>query len=159
MRLGLGARLDLGAGLTLTPRAGAFAGALTHESHSAEGPVFRAAMPEVVQRYGGWRMGLDLSSDWREGPGELSLRPSLKLGAARVWTDSPAFALRQSDRLGIVSTTSRARLPGAPGTVLGLGAGLDAVGAHGLRLGVRYGGLVMDGKLFHAAFARAKIAF
>ena len=159
MRLGLGARLDLGAGLTLTPRAGAFAGELTHESHSAEGPVFRAAMPEVVQRYGGWRMGLDLSSDWRAGPGELSLRPSLKLGAARVWTDSPAFALRQSDRLGIVSTTSRARLPGAPGTVIGLGAGLDAVGAHGLRLGVRYGGLVMDGKLFHAAFARAKIAF
>ncbi len=159
MRLGLGARLDLGAGLALTPRAGAFAGALTHESHSAEGPVFRAAMPEVVQRYGGWRMGLDLSSDWREGPGELSLRPSLKLGAARVWTDSPAFALRQSDRLGIISTTSRARLPGAPGTVLGLGAGLDAVGAHGLRLGVRYGGLVMDGKLFHAAFAKAKIAF
>ena len=159
LRLGLGARLDFGAGLTLTPRAGAFAGELTHESHSAEGPVFRAAMPEVVQRYGGWRLGLDLSSDWRAGPGELSLRPSLKLGAARVWTDSPAFALRQSDRLGIVSTTSRARLPGAPGTVLGLGAGLDAAGAHGLRLGVRYGGLVMDGKLVHAAFARARLAF
>lgn len=158
-KLGLGARLDLGAGLTLTPRAGAFAGELTHESHSAEGPVFRAAMPEVVQRYGGWRMGLDLASDWQDGPGDLKLRPSLKLGAARVWTDSPEFALGQSDRLGIVSTASRARLPGAPGTVLGLGTGIDATGSHGLSLGLRYGGLVLDGKLVHAAFARAKLSF
>ena len=158
-KLGLGARLDLGAGLILTPRAGAFAGEVTHESHSAEGPVFRAAMPEVVQRYGGWRMGLDLASDWQDGPGELKLRPSLKLGAARVWTDSPEFALGQSDRLGIVSTASRARLPGAPGTVLGLGAGVDATGPHGLSLGLRYGGLALDGKLVHAAFARAKLSF
>ncbi len=159
VKLGLGARLDLGAGLTLTPLAGAFAGELRHESHTAEGPVFRAAMPEVVQRYGGWRMGLDLASDWQDGPGDLKLRPSLKLGAARIWTDSPEFALRQSDRLGIVSTASRARLPGAPGTVLGLGTGLDAVGPHGLSLGLRYGGLAMDGKLVHAAFARAKLSF
>ena len=159
MQMGLGARLELGAGLTVTPRAGAFAGEMKHEAHRADGPVFHAAMPDVVQRYGGWKMGLGLSSDWRDGPGDLKLRPSLKLSAARVWTDSPEFTLRQSDRLGIVSTTSRARLAGAPGTVLGLGTGLDGVGANGLEWGVRYGGLVMDGKFVHAAFARAKISF
>ena len=159
LRLGLGARFDLGAGLAVTPQAGAFAGEVKHEDHTAQGPVFRAAIPDVVQRYGGWRMGLGLSSDWQDGPGDLKLRPSLKISAARVWTDSPEFALRQSDRLGILSSTSRARLPGAPGTVLGLATGLDAAGPHGFSMGVRYGGLVMDGKLVHAAFGRAKISF
>ena len=155
----LGARFDLGAGLALTPLAGAFAGAVKHGAHRAEGPVFDAAMPEVVQRYGGWRIGLGLASEWRDGPGNLKLRPSLKLSAARVWTDSPEFTLRQSDRLGILSTATRARLPAAPGTVLGVATGLDTVAADGVRLGVGYGGLAMDGKLVHAAFARAKITF
>ena len=132
---------------------------MKHGAHRAEGPVFDAAMPEVVQRYGGWRIGLGLASEWRNGPGNLKLRPSLKLSAARVWTDSPEFTLRQSDRLGILSTATRARLPAAPGTVLGVATGLDTIAADGVRLGVGYGGLAMDGKLVHAAFARAKITF
>ena len=159
LQLGLGARLDLGAVLTVTPSAGGFAGEVKHEAHTAEGPVFNAAMPDVVQRYGGWRVGLNLASEWQDGPGDVKLRPSLKLSAARVWTDSPDFTLRQSDRLGFLSTASRARLPNAPGTVLGLATGLDTTVGDGIGLGIGYGGLVLDGEFVHAAFAKAKLSF
>ena len=56
-------------------------------------------------------------------------------------TDRSEITLEAID-LGIVSTIGRARLPGLPGTVLGL-----------------YGGLAMGGKPVHAAFARAKLSF
>ncbi len=159
LRLSLGARLDLGGGMTLVPQAEAFAGELERESHMAEGAVFRAAMPGLTQRYRGVKAGLGFASGWREAGGEVKLRPTLNLSAMRVRTGSESFEMKQSDRLGILSTGSRARLADAPETAFGLGAGLEAAGPGGLRMGFGYAGLVVDGELHHAAAASLHLPF
>ena len=159
LRLRLGARLALGGGVTLTPQAEAFAGELEHGGHMADGAVFRAAMPGVTQRYSGVKAGLGLASGWRETGGGVKLRPALNLSAMRTRTASGSFEMKQSDRLGILSTSSRARLADGPATVLGLGAGLEAAGPGGLQLGFGYAGLVVDGEVVHAAAARLRLPF
>ena len=159
VRLSLGARLGLGGGAVLVPQADAFAGEVERGGHTAEGALFRAAMPAMTQRYSGVRAGLGFASDWQEAGRGLKLRPKLNLSAMRVQAESESFELRQSDRLGFLSTSSRARLAGGPETVFGLGAGLEAAGPGGLHLGLGYAGLVMDGKLTHAAAARLRLPF
>ena len=158
VRLGAGAHIDLGS-VTVTPQVGAFAGSLEHEGHTAEGGVFRAAMPGLTQRYSGVKAGLGFASDWQEGPEGLKLRPTLKLTAMQVRTDSPEYELKQSDRLGILSTSSRARLPDAPETVFGFGAGLEATGVGGMRMRFGYAGAIMDGKVVHAVGGVMKYEF
>ena len=159
VRLSLGARLGLGGGMVLIPQADAFAGEIERGSHTAEGAEFRAAMPGMTQRYSGVRAGLGFASDWQEAGHGLKLRPKLNLSAMRVQADSKGFELRQSHRLGVLSTSSRARLAGGPETVFGLGAGLEAAGPGGLQLGFGYAGLMVDGKLTHAAAARLRLPF
>ena len=116
-------------------------------------------MPGMTQRYSGVRAGLGFASGWQEAGRGLKLRPKLNLSAMRVQAASESFELRQSHRLGFLSTSSRARLAGGPETVFGLGAGLEAAGPGGLQLGLGYAGLVMDGKLTHAAAARLRLPF
>ena len=158
VRLGIGGRIDLG-GVTVTPQAAAFTGTVEREGHVAEGGVFRATMPGLTQRYTGVKAGLGLVSDWQEGPAGLKLRPSLNLSAMQVNAESPEYELRQSDRLGIMSTTSRARLADGPGTVLGMGAGLEATGMGGVRMRFGYAAAVMDGEVVHAAGVGLKMRF
>ena len=158
VRLGVGARLDLG-GVTVTPQAAAFTGAVEREGHTAEGGVFRASMPGLTQRYSGVKAGLGMVSDWQQGPAGLKLRPSLNLSAMQVRAESPEYELRQSDRLGIVSTTSRAHLPDASGTVLGMGAGLEAASVGGVRMRFGYAAGVMDGEVVHAVGFGLKTQF
>ena len=159
VRFSLGARLGLGGGAVLVPQADAFAGEVERGGHTAEGALFRAAMPAMTQRYSGVRAGLGFASGWQEAGHGLKLRPKLNFSAARVQAESESFKLEQSHRLGFLSTSSRARLAGGPETVFGLGAGLEAAGPGGLRLGLGYAGLVMDGKLTHAAAARLRLPF
>ena len=159
VRLGAGARIDLGGGVTAVPQAGAFAGSVEREGHTSEGGVFRASMPSLTQRYSGVQAALGLASDWQEGPAGMKLRPSLNLTAMHVQAESPAYELRQSDRLGIMSTTSRARLPDASGTMYGLGAGLEATGAGGMRMRFGYAGAIVDGDVVHAVGAGLQMKF
>ena len=159
VRLSLGARLGLGGGMVLVPQADAFAGEIERGSHTAEGAEFRAAMPGMTQRYSGVRAGLGFASGWQEAGRGLKLRPKLNLSAMRVQADSKGFDLEQSNRAGLISTSSRARLRGGPATVFGLGSGLEAAGPGGLQLGFGYAGLVVDGKLTHAAAARLRLPF
>ena len=159
VRFSLGARLGLGGGMVLIPQADAFVGEIERGSHTAEGAEFRAAMPGMTQRYSGVRAGLGFASGWQEAGHGLKLRPKLNLSAMRVQADSKGFELEQSNRAGLISTSSRARLAGGPATVFGLGAGLEAAGPGGLQLGFGYAGLVVDGKLTHAAAARLRLPF
>ena len=159
LRFGLGAQLALGGGVTMTPRLDLFAGRLAQEAHDAEGAVLNAAMPAQTQRYRGWKAGLGFAADWRDGPQELKLRPTLNLSAMGVETASDAFTLRQSDRLGLVSTSSRARLGGAPEMAFGLGAGLEAARSETLSVRVGYSAMLYDGDVHHAAVAGMKLNF
>ena len=99
------------------------------------------------------------SGGWQEGPEGLRVRPSLKLTAMQVRSDSPEYEVRQSDRMGILSTTSRARLPDAPETVFGLGAGFEATGSGGLRMRFGYAGAILDGKFIHAVGGGLQMKF
>ncbi len=159
LRLGAGFRVALGGGVTLTPSAELFAGEIEQAGYRAAGPVFRAAMPEVTQRYRGWKAGLALASDWREGPQGLKLRPALKLTAMRARASSGSFMLEQSDSLGLVTTSNRARLAGAPRTAIGLGAGLEATDGEGFSVRFGYAGAIIDGEQNHALVAGLKLRF
>ena len=160
LRLGAGARLALGGGVSLAPKAEVFAGRLERGSYRAKGAAFRADMPDVEQGYRGWKAGLGLASSWRDGPRGMKLRPALNLSALRTQSRSDSFALKQSDRLGIVETSVRARMAGAPETLLGLAAGVEAAGPGGLRLNFGYAALRSSGGgIDHALAAGLKLRF
>ena len=160
LRLGAGARLALGGGVWLAPKAEVFAGRLERGAQRAEGAAFRADMPDVEQDYRGWKAGLGLASGWRDGPRGVKLRPALNLSALRTESRSDSFALKQSDRLGIVETSVRARMADAPKTVLGLAAGVEAAGPGGLRLNFGYAALKSSGGgIDHALAAGLKLRF
>ena len=160
LRLGAGARLALGGGVSLAPKAEVFAGRLERGAQRAEGAAFRADMPDVEQDYRGWKAGLGLASGWRDGPRGVKLRPALNLSALRTESRSDSFALKQSDRLGIVETSVRARMADAPETVLGLAAGVEAAGPGGLRLNFGYAALKSSGGgIDHALAAGLNLRF
>ncbi len=159
LRLGAGVDVALGRGLTLTPSAEFFAGELRQDGYRADGLVFHAAIPGVMQRYHGWKAGLALASGWRDGPQNLKLRPSLKLTAMRAQTSSDSFTVKQSDRLGVVTTSSQAHLADAPQTVLAIGAGLEAADDDGFSFRLGYVGVVADGKPQHALVGGLKLRF
>ena len=144
LRLGVGARLPMGGGISLTPKAEIFTGRLEQGAHRAEGAVFRADMPEVAQGYRGWKVGLGLASGWQNAWG-MKLRPVLNLSALRTESRSDSFELKQSDRGGIVETSVRARMDDAPKTVLGLAASVEALARGGLRLNFGYAAIGSPG--------------
>ena len=158
IRAGAGVRVDLGGGFALIPQTEVFAGEVQHKGHMAEGALFRASIPGVTQRYSGVKTGLGFASGWQEGPKGLKLRPSLKLTAMHTRTESPDFDMRQSDRLGVLSTTSRGRFQDAPETVFGFGGSLDAE-SGGVRMRLGYGGVIMDGKVDHVVAVGLKTSF
>ena len=160
LRLGAGARLALGGGASLAPKAEVFAGRLERGAQRAEGAAFRADVPETAQGYRGWKAGLGLASGWRDGPRGMKLRPALNLSALRTESRWGSFTLKQSDRLGIVETSVRARLADAPQTVLGLTAGVEAEGRGGLRMNFGYAAIRSPGGgIDHALAAGLNLRF
>ena len=152
LRLGVGGRLALaGGGLSLAPKAEVFTGRLERDAYRAEGAAFRTDMPDVVQRYRGWKASLGLASDWRDAPQGMKLGWALNLSAMRAESASDSFVLKQSDRQGIVETSVRARMGEAPKTVLGLAFGVKAASRDALQLSFGYAAMARsDGVVDHA---------
>ena len=155
-----GMRLDLG-GLRATPSVALFAGSLRQDAYTARGAAVSAQVPGISQRYAGWRAKLDLApSGWLDGPGALHWRPSLHLGTTRTHTSGPTgLDVRQSDREGVLSFTSRATVKALPRTVHGIGASLVAARSDAWNFRIGYAGMVVDGEPVHAAVARVMIRF
>ena len=155
-----GVRLDLG-GLRATPSVALFSGSLRQDAWTAHGAALRAEVPGVSQRYRGWKARLGLApSSWLKGPGSLRWRPGAHLGTTRTRTRGPAWlAVAQSDRVGVLSFTSRARVRGLPRTVHHFGAGLIAKRSDTWRFQAGYAGMVVDGEPVHAAVAGLKVHF
>ena len=160
LRLGAGGRLALGGGFSLVPKAEVFTGQLERDAHRADGSAFRADMPEVTQRYRGWKADLGLASGWQDLPRDMKLRPMLNLSALRTESRSDSFALTQSDRHGIVETSVRARMVDPPRTVLGLAAGIEGAGRGGLHLSIGYAAMLAPScSVDHALAASLKVRF
>ena len=158
-----GARLGLG-GVRVTPSLSLFSGSVRQGAYTAQGAALRAEVPDVSQRYHGWKAGLDLApSRWLGGPGGLRAlrwRPGLHLGTTRTSTRGPSgLDVRQSDKAGVLSFTSRARVQGMPRTVHSIGASLTAMRSDAWRLRMGYAGMVVDGEPVHAAVAAFKVRF
>ena len=107
------------------------------------------------------RLGL-APAGWLEGPGALRWRPGAHLGTTRTRTRTrgPAWlAVAQSDRAGVLSFTSRARVRGLPRTVHHFGAGLVAKGSDTWSFQAGYAGMEVDGETIHAAVAGLEVRF
>ena len=155
-----GVRLELG-GLRATPSVALFSGSLRQGAYTAHGGALRAEVPGISQRYRGWKARLDLApSGWREGPGALRWQPGAHLSATRTRTRGPAWLdVPQSDRAGVLSFASRARVAGLPRTVHGFGASLAVKRSDTWRFRAGYAGMVVDGEPVHAVVAGLKVRF
>ena len=81
---GVGARFDLGA-LLVRPSVTLFSGQFERSAHTARGLAFHASVPDISQRYSGWKTGLRLSSsNWLDGTDRLRWRPAVNLSAMRT---------------------------------------------------------------------------
>ena len=155
-----GARLALG-GMRATPSMSMYSGQVDQGAYTAQGAALRAEVPGLSQRYRGWKAGLELApSRWLGRAGALRWRPTLHVSTMRTRTaDTGVFDLRQSDRAGVLSFTSRARARGMPGTVHALGASVTAMRSEGWRLRLGYAGMQVDGEPVHAVGARLQVRF
>ena len=155
-----GARLALG-GIRATPSVSWYSGQVDQSAYTAQGAALRAEVPGLSQRYRGWKAGLELApSRWLGRTGALRWRPELHVSTMRTRTaDTGVFDLRQSDRSGVLSFTSRARARGLPGTVHALGASVTAMRSEGWRLRLGYAGMEVDGEPVHAVGARLQVRF
>ena len=155
-----GLRLDLGR-VRATPSVSLFSGSLRQGAYTARGAAVSAEVPEISQRYSGWRARLALApSGWLDGPGALNWRPSLHLGTTHTRTSgSGSFQVRQSDHEGVLSFASRAAVKGLPRTVHGIGASVVAARSEAWNFRMGYAGMVVDGRPVHAAVARLMIRF
>ena len=104
---------------------------------------------------------LDLAPPgWRDGPGALRWRPGAHLSTPRTRTRVPAWLdVRQSDRGGVLSFTSRARVQALPWTVHAFGASLTAKRSDRLRFRAGYAGMMVDGEPVHGAVAGLSMRF
>ena len=155
-----GVRLDLG-GLRATPALTLFSGSLRQGGYTARGAALLAEAPGFSQRYQGWKARLDLApSGWRDGPGALRWRPGAHLSTTRTRTRGPAWLdVRQSDRGGVLSFTSRARVQELPRTVHAFGASLTAKRSDRLRFRAGYAGMMVEGEPVHGAVAGLSVRF
>ena len=160
VHLGAGARLTW-RGVQVVPSLSAHAGVLHHDAYTAHGSVFRAEVPGFSQRYHGWKSELRLSpKGWLRGPGSLRWRPALHLYSQRTQTTAPSsLEVVQRDRAGVLSLTSRARTPGLPRTIHGLGATVDAVRSENWRLRLGVAGMRADGESDQTVLARLHVRF
>ena len=156
---GVGARFDLG-GLRLQPSATLFSGTVDRAAYRARGAAFRAAVPEIAQRYHGWKTEVRLSpADWLRGTSMLRWRPALDLNAMRTHGDAATFTLRQSARKGLLNFSSVVRTEALPRTVLAVGVSVDAMASEQWRIRVGYAGMLVDGKPEHGVGAGLQIRF
>ena len=156
---GVGARFDLG-GLRLQPSATLFSGTVDRAAYRARGAAFRAAVPEIAQRYHGWKAEMRLSpADWLRGTSTVRWRPALDLNAMRTHGDAATFTLRQSARKGLLNFSSVVRTEAMPRTVLAVGVSVDAMVSEQWRLRVGYAGMLVDGKPEHGVGAGLQIHF
>ena len=155
-----GAKLEFG-GVRVAPSASLFGGSLEQASHSAEGPVMRADVPEISQRYSGWKLGMNLtSSDWLKNSGNLSWRPSLHFSTMQTNTSGPSsLSVMQSDRAGALSFANQADVRGMPGVVHALGVNTIIKQSKNSRFNVGYFGTEVDGERDHAVLARYQFRF
>ena len=158
---GAGARFDV-ARVQVQPLVTVFSGQFKREAHTAQGSAFRAAVPELSQRYAGWSAGMRLSSsDWLGlgKTGTLRWRPTVNLSAMRTFTHASAFTLKQSATNGGLGFTSTAHADAMPRTVLAFGVSTDAIAAKNWRLRVGYTGMLVDGKPGHGVAAGVQFRF
>ena len=155
-----GAKLEFG-GVRVAPSVSLFGGSLEQASHSAEGPVMRADVPEISQRYSGWKLGMNLtSSDWLKNSGNLSWRPSLHFSTMRTNTSGPSsLSVMQSDRVGALSFANQAGVRGMPGVAHALGVSTIMKQSKNSRFNVGYFGTEVDGERDHAVLARYQFRF
>ena len=155
-----GAKLEFG-GVRVAPSVSLFGGSLEQASHSAEGPVMRADVPEISQRYSGWKLGMNLtSSDWLKNSGNLSWRPSLHFSTMRTNTSGPSsLSVMQSDRVGALSFANQASVRGMPGVAHALGVSTIMKQSKNSRFNVGYFGTEVDGERDHAVLARYQFRF
>ena len=155
-----GAKLEFG-GVRVAPSVSLFGGSLEQASHSAEGPVMRADVPEISQRYSGWKLGMNLtSSDWLKNSGNLSWRPSLQFSTMRTNTSGPSsLSVMQSDRVGALSFANQASVRGMPGVAHALGVSTIMKQSKNSRFNVGYFGTEVDGERDHAVLARYQFRF
>ena len=155
-----GARLGFGS-FQATPSLSLFSGSLRQGAHTAGSASLRAEVPGVFQRYQGWKAALTLApSGWLEGPQALRWRPGLHLASTRTRTQGPAMLdVQQSDKAGVLSFSSQARVRALPQTVHSFGASVSAMRSDSWRLRLGYAGMVVDDEPIHAAVARLHVRF
>ena len=135
-----GAKLEFG-GVRVAPSVSLFGGSLEQASHSAEGPVMRADVPEISQRYSGWKLGMNLtSSDWLKNSGNLSWRPSLHFSTMRTNTSGPSSSFRDAVWIESVRLVSanQASVRGMPGVAHALGVSTIMKQSKNSRFNVGY---------------------
>ena len=155
-----GAKLEFG-GVRVTPSASLFWGSLEQAAHSAEGPVMRADVPEISQRYSGWKLGTNLtSSDWLKSSGNLSWRPSLHFSTMHTKMSGPSsLSVMQSDRVGALSFANQAGVRQMPSAIHALGASTIIKQSKNSRFNVGYFGTEVDGKRDHVVLTRYQLRF
>ena len=155
-----GAQLGFGS-LQATPSLSLFSGSLRQDAHTAESAALRAEVPGVSQHYQGWKAALNLApSGWLEGPRTSRWRPGLHLASMRTRTRGSSMVdVRQSDKAGVLSFSSRARARALPQTVHSFGASVTALRSESWRLRMGYAGIVVDDEPIHAAVARLHVRF
>ena len=155
-----GAKLEFG-GVRVTPSASLFWGSLEQASHSAEGPVMRADVPEISQRYSGWKLGTNLTSlDWLKSSGNLSWRPSLHFSTMHTNMSGPSsLSVIQSDRVGALSFANQAGVRSMPSAIHALGASTIIKQSKNSRFNVGYFGTEVDGKRDHVVLTRYQLRF
>ncbi len=163
-----GRQAQLRAGLHLdserwrwTPSVAFRAGSFRQGAHTAQGAALRAEVPAFEQDYDSLQLGLRMAAKgWLDLAGG-KWRPQLKLGTVRTSAGGARSAgLAQSDRLGVLSFTTRAGIRALPETVHSLSFGAQ-VKAGGGRAAWRFGlaGLEADGEKHYAALAGYRLRF
>ena len=156
---GMGARFDLG-GVRVQPSATLFSGTVERAAYRARSGAFRAAVPEIAQRYRGWKAGMRLyPADWLSVTRTVRWRPALDLKAMRTRSDAATFTLQQSARKGLLSFSSVVRADAMPETLLAVGVSVDVVASEKWRFRVGYAGMLADGEPEHGVGAGLQIHF
>ncbi len=156
---GMGARFDLG-GVRVQPSATLFSGTVERAAYRARSGAFRAAVPEIAQRYRGWKAGMRLyPADWLSATRTVRWRPALDLKAMRTRSDAATFTLQQSARKGLLSFSSVVRADAMPETLLAVGVSVDVVASEKWRFRVGYAGMLADGEPEHGVGAGLQIHF
>lgn len=161
-QLGAGLNMDVDQ-LRFIPSASVQAGTFKQDGHVAESPALTARIPAFEQKYTAVRLGLKVTSRmWLSFANEGQWKPHLRFDAIRTNSkDSGTVSLRQSDRLGVMSFNTPARVRPMPSAVsaLGFGARMKTSKSTDSEWKLGYAGIVADGEYYHAAMLGYKLRF